>query len=159
MRQVIAGIMIFEIAVISIVGFNNHAITIFLGPAIGIVFAFCLHFFVRQTKITISHHKGIGKAVVTAALLFAYGCYGIIYLMYYVFKMPNTTDMFVIYFAVVTLSSICITIGIAAERKRIRKLNELLQTRKELSVIYKNESGPARSIRTVALDFDKDPWV
>jgi enolase len=73
--------------------------------------------------------------------------------------MPNTTDMFVIYFAVVTLSSICITIGIAAERKRIRKLNELLQTRKELSVIYKNESGPARSIRTVALDFDKDPWV
>lgn len=159
MRQVIAAIITFEIATISIVGFNHKAITIFLGPGIVIVFAFCLHFFVRQTKITISHHKSIGKAIVTAALLFAYGCYGIIYLMYYVFKMPNIADTFVIYFAVVTVSSIVISIGLIAERKRIRKLHELLQTRKELSVIYKNEATPVRSIRTVALDFDKDPWV
>ena len=159
MKWVIAAIVFFEIATITIVGFNTKAITIFLGPGILVVFGFCLHFFVRQAKITISHHKSIGKAIVTASLLFAYGCYGIIYLMYYVFKMPNIADTFVIYFAVVTISSVGIEIGLAAERKRIRKLNELLQTRKELSVIYKNEAGPIRSIRTVALDFDKDPWV
>jgi hypothetical protein len=79
--------------------------------------------------------------------------------MYYVFKTPYVEDTFLVYFLVVTLSSLLMSIGIIAERKRIQKLTELLQTRKELSVIYKNESQPVRSIRTVALDFDKDPWV
>ncbi len=159
MRQLIIGIILFELIVVSIVGFNTKAVTIFLGPSILIVFGFCLHFFVRQTKITISHHKAAGKAIITASLLFAYGCYAIIYLMYYVIKTPYVADTFLIYFLVVTISSLGMCAGIIVERKRILKLTELLQTRKELSVIYKNETQPVRSIRTVALDFDKDPWV
>ena len=159
MKQLIAVILVFEVIVVSVVGFNNKAVTIFLGPSILCVFGFCLHFFVRQTKITITHHKAAGKAIITASLLFAYGCYAIIYLMYYVFKTPYVADTILIYFLVVTVSSILMCIGIFTERKRVQKLNELLQTRRELSVIYKNETQPIRSIRTVALDFDKDPWV
>jgi hypothetical protein len=159
MKQLIAVLLLFQLTVVMIVGFNNKAITIFLGPSILVVFGFCLHFFVRQTKITITHQKAAGKAIITASLLFAYGCYAIIYLMYYVFKTPYVEDTFLVYFLVVTLSSLLMGVGIIAERKRIQKLTELLQTRKELSVIYKNESQPVRSIRTVALDFDKDPWV
>jgi hypothetical protein len=159
MKQVILSIILFQVAVVGIFGFNDEAIAIFLGPGILTVFAFTLHFFVRQTKITITHQKAVGKAIITASLLFAYGCYGILYLMYYVLKTPYIADTFLVYFFVITLSSIGMAIGIIAESKRIRKLNELLQTRKELSVIYKNEAQPVRSIRTVALDFDKDPWV
>lgn len=159
MKHVIISLVLFEIIVVAIVGFNNRAVTIFLGPAILAVFVFCLQFFVRQTKITITHHKAVGKAIITASLLFAYGCYAIIYLMYYVFKTQYVADTFLIYFLVTTVSSLLMGVGIITERKRIQKLNELLQTRKELSVIYKNDTQPVRSIRTVALDFDKDPWV
>jgi len=159
MNRIIAGILVFQVAVVSIMGFNNDAISVFMGPGLVLVFAFSLHFFVRQTKITISHQKAAGKAIITASLLFAYGCYAMLYVVYYVLKMPNIQDTFIIYYAVITLSSAGMAIGIIAESKRVRKLNELLQTRKELSVIYKNETQTARTIRSVALDFDKDPWV
>ena len=158
MKKLIVGILLFQLIVVVLVGFNNTAVTIFLGPAILIEFGFCLHFFVRQTKITITHHKASGKAIITASLLFAYGCYAIIYLMYYVFKTPYVADTFLVYFLVVTLSSLLMCIGIVAERKRVQKLNELLRTRKELSAIYSSEPK-TMTIRRVALDFDKDPWV
>lgn len=159
MHWLIAGLLTFQLAVVGVMGFNSDAISIFLGPGILLVIAFSLHFFVRQTKITISHQKAAGKAIISAALLFAYGCYAILYVVYYVLKMPNIQDTFIIYYSVITISSIGMAIGIIAESKRVRKLNELLQTRKELSVIYKNDTTPVRTIRSVALDFDKDPWV
>ena len=47
--------------------------------------------------------------------------------------------------------------GIVIERKRVQKLNELKQTRKELSIIYK-EKKTACSVKTAILDFDKNQW-
>ena len=159
MYLLIAGIIFFQLIVIFSFGFTTKAVSIFLAPGIISVFAFSLYFFVRHTKISITHYKAVGKAVISASLLFAYGCYAIIYLVYYVLKLPAINDTFLLYYIVVTISSISMAIGIAGESKRVRKLKELLQTRKELSVIYNNEAPTARSIRTLALDFDKDPWV
>ena len=104
------------------------------------------------------YKKGTGKALIAASLLFAYGCYGIIYLMYYIFKTPYVADTFLVYFLVVTLSSLLIPAGIIVEEKRIRKLNELKITRRELSDIYGNEKKAAPIKRTAMLDFDRDQW-
>ncbi len=157
MNFTIVALVLFELGVVLGVGFNTKAVTIFLGPALLTVFAFCLHFFVRQTKIAIVHHKGMGKAIIAASLLFAYGCYAIIYLMYYVFKTPYVADTFLVYFLVATFSSLLMCAGIIIERKRVQKLNELKITRKELSVIYP-ETKTAAPLRTAMLDFDKDQW-
>lgn len=157
MKIVIGLFLLFELSVLLAVGFNTRAITIILGPGLLIVFAFCLHFFIRQTKITIMHHKATGKAIIAASLLFAYGCYGIIYLMYYVFKTPHVADTFLVYFLVVTFSSLLMSAGILIERKRVQKLNELKQTRKELSIVY-NEKSTTTGIRSAMLDFDKEQW-
>jgi hypothetical protein len=157
MRLVILLFMLFEVIILSIVGFNTKAITIILGPGLLVVFGFSLHFFIRQTKITIMHQKGTGKAIIAASVLFAYGCYGIIYMMYYVFKTPHVADTFLVYFLVVTFSSLLMSAGLLIERKRVQKLNELKITRKELSSIYKESSTPS-PLRTAMLDFDKDHW-
>ncbi len=147
----------FEITVVLLKGFTTDAITITLGPALVTVVLFCTTFFIRQTKITIKHQKATGKAIIAASLLFAYGCYTIIYLMYYVFKTPHVADTFLIYFLVSTFSSLLMCAGIILERKRVKKLNELQQTRKELSDIYK-DTKTAAPLRTAMLDFDKDQW-
>jgi hypothetical protein len=157
MKISICTVILFELVVVLAVGFNTKAVTIFLGPALLTVFAFCLHFFVRQTKIAIIHHKGMGRAVIAASLLFAYGCYTIIYLMYYVFKTPYVADTFLVYFLVATFSSLVMCAGIFLERKRVQKLNELKVTRKELSAFYP-ETKTAAPLRTAMLDFDKDQW-
>ncbi len=157
MNITIAAVMLFELGVVLAVGFNTEAVTIFLGPALLIVFGFSLRFFAHYTKIAIVNQKGTGKAVMAASLLFAYGCYTIIYLMYYVFKTPNVDDTFLIYFLVATISSVAMSTGIIIERKRIQKLNELKITRKELSAMYP-ETKTTTPLRTAMLDFDKDQW-
>jgi len=158
MRITICSVIGFEIAVVLLKGYTTDAITIILGPALLTVVFFCAYFFIHQTKITITHHKAMGKAIIAASLLFAYGCYTIIYLMYYVFKTPYVADTFLVYFLVATFSSLLMCAGIIIERKRVQKLNELLQTRKELSELYKEDTKKAAPLRTAMLDFDKDQW-
>jgi hypothetical protein len=157
-KLLILAFIVFEITVIAVMGLNGKAITVMLGPGIVTLITLCLYFFIRQTKITIMHKKATGKALIAASLLFAYGCYGIIYLMYYVFKTPYIEDTFLVYFLVVTLSSLLITAGIIIEEKRIRKLHELKITRQELSDVYAAEKKAVPLKRTAMLDFDRDQW-
>lgn len=161
----IFSFLVFELMVVLLVGFNVEAITIILGPGILIVFSICLFFFIRQSKITVMHRKATGKTLMSAALVFAYGCYGILYILFYVIKPPEgaeqkasqIADTFLIYFLVNTFTSLVLCTGIIFERKRIQKLFELKKARKELHVIYK-DAKKAVPFRTAMLDFDRDPW-
>lgn len=149
--------MVFEAVIIGIYGFTLKAITIVMGPGIMLVLAFTLPFFVRQSKITITNHKATGKAMMTAALLFAYGCYSIIYIMYYLMDFHDVQNTFLVYFFVSSFSSVLICAGIIIEKKRIRKLSELMVVRRELSELYKQDkkTGP---YRPALFDYDKDGW-
>ncbi len=167
MYILIGAFVAFEAVVVIITGFTVKAITIILGPGLVVVVALCLFFFIRQVKMAVMHRKATGKALIVSAVLFAYGCFSFIYLMYYVFKahLDETgkvkaqyqADTFLIYFLVATLSSLLMCAGLIIERKRIRKLNELLITRKELSSLYEG-TKTAVPFRTAMLDFDKDNW-
>jgi hypothetical protein len=167
MRLVILSFIAFELIVATIIGFNINAITIILGVGFLIVLGFSLYFFIRQAKMAIIHRKAMGKALIVSSVLFAYGCFSFIYLMYYVFKAhldehgvvkpQYKADTFLVYFLVATFSSLMMSAGILIERKRIQKLNELKITRKELSSIY-TETKRAAPYRAAMLDFDKDQW-
>jgi len=149
--------LVFELSVVLLVGFNVKAITIVLGPGILVVFALCLFFFIRQSKIVITNRKAMGKTLIAASLVFAYGCYGILYVLFYVIKTQFVADAFLIYFFVVTFSSVFLCTGIFFESKRIQKLFELKKARIELHDIYK-DTKPAAPFITPMLDFDKEPW-
>lgn len=167
MRLLVMSFIVWEAVIITFMGLNIEAITVVLAPGLPLVFGYCLYFFTRQVKLAIVHNKATGKAMIVSSLLFAYGCYTIIYLMYYVFKAhldannkikpQYVEDTFLIYFMVTFISSLLITAGIIIERKRIQKLTELKITRKELSAIYP-ETRRTAPLRTVLLDFDKDHW-
>jgi len=156
MKILILAFAAYEIIIISIFGFNLNAITITIGSGLLLLLSFCVIFFVRQTKITIMHRKATGKALIAGSFLFSFGCYSIIYLMYYIFKTPKAETLLV-YFLVTIFSSTLICAGIIIERKRVQKLNELKLTRKELSIIYKDNT-PATPKKTIMLDFDKEQW-
>jgi hypothetical protein len=156
-KILIVAFIVFELVIISIYGFSIKAITIIMGPSIVLVLGFCVPFFVHQTKITIMHHKATGKALMIASLLFAYGCYSIIYLMYYLLNFRNTEDAFLVFFLVSTFSSLLMSAGIFVERKRVKKLSELKIVRKELSEIYGNDKIAA-PLRPAIFDFDKEQW-
>lgn len=158
MRILTGAFVAFEIIIVSLHGFSVEAITIVMGPGLLLTLGFSATFFVRQTRITIMHQKAAGKAWMTSALIFAYGCYSIIYIMYYLFKVQQQADTFLIYFLVSTLSALLMAVGIFVERKRVQKLHELKVTRKELHELY-NEKKTAVQVRTAAFDFDKEQWT
>jgi hypothetical protein len=157
MRMLTIGFVAFELIVLSIWGFSRDSITIILGPGIALVLTFCIPFFVRHTKMTITHHKAMGKSMMLASLIFAYGCYTIIYIMHYLLKSKNIADTFLVYYFVSTFSSILMAVGIFVERKRIKKFSELKVVRRELSQLYSNEKTAA-PLRSAVFDFDKDQW-
>lgn len=167
MKILALSFVLFEIIVIATIGFNIDAMTIIMGPGLLIIFGLCLYFFIRHARLAIENHKATGKAVIISSLLFGYGCYTIIYLMYYIFKAhigadgkvnaQYMNDTFLIYFIAASLSSVIMCIGLLIERKRIQKLQELKVTRKELSTIY-TETKRAVPLRTAILDFDRDQW-
>lgn len=159
MKWMAALFVAFEIGIVCIYGLTVEAITITLGPGLLLVLGFSVYFFVRQTRITIMHQKATGKALMTASLVFGYGCYAIIYLMYYIFNVQqNAKEAFLIFFFVTTISALLMSTGIFIQRKRVQKLNELKVTRKELSELY-NEKKTTIQIRTAAFDFDKEQWT
>lgn len=167
MKMLNLAFILFEVIVVIFFGYTKDAITITLGPGLAIVFGFCLFFFIRQTKMAISHRKATGKAFISASLLFAYGCFFIIYLMFYIFQTHLSVDKasqqqyiedtFLVFFFVATLSSILMCTGLYIESKRVQKLNELKITRKELSMIYEG-TEKAAPLRAAILDFDRDQY-
>ena len=157
MRAIAFLFIAYEAIILSIYGFSIDAITIIIGPGLLLVLGFGAIFFFRQTRITVMHQKAAGKAFMISALLFAYGCYSIIYMMYYVFKVQHEADTFLIYFLVSTLSAILMSTGILVEKRRVQKLNELKVTRKELSELYKDKKT-AIQLKKAAFDYDKDQW-
>jgi hypothetical protein len=164
MRVLILSFVLFEVAIVLLRGVTKEAITIILAPGLAIVFSFCLYFFIRKAKKAITHRKATGKALIIASLLFAYGCFTILYLMYYVFQThlidgklnrEYLEDTYLVFFFVTTFSSLLMCAGIIIESKRVQKLHELKLTRKELSQIYSG-TEKAAPLRTALLDFKRD---
>jgi small-conductance mechanosensitive channel len=146
MKMVIPAFVLFEIIVIAInhFRFTIQDAIIVLGPGLLLVIGLSLLFFIHQAKITIIHQKAAGKALVISSILFAYGGYSFIYVVYYLLKTPYKTDTFLVYYLVSIFSSLLLSAGIIFERKRVRELKELQTARKELKVVY----GRAEKIET-----------
>jgi len=143
-RMSVLAFLVFELAIVLIYGYNKEALTIIMAPGLAAVLFFTALFFARQIKITIQHQKATGKALMLSSLLFGYGCYALIYVMYYLIQTQDVSDIFVMYFIVTVLSAVLLSIGMIIENKRIRKLKELKLVRKELSMVYGDPSSPKK---------------
>lgn len=152
-KFLIIAFLVFEAIILTVFGLNIYAITIILGPGLALTAIVCAVVFVRQTKIAIINIKALGRSMVAAALCFVYGCYGLIYALFYLNSSPNVEDTFLIYYWASLISASLLSAGLIVECKRISKLHELKKTRKELSSIYSADKSP-RGIQNVKLDFE-----
>lgn len=147
----------FELIVSLIFGYSTKSMVIIMAPGLALLLYVSAWFSLRQIKIAIVQGKGTGKAIMISALLFVYGCYMLIYVFYYLIKSGEVADIYTVYFIAVTISSLLLSIGIIIENKRIRILEELKTTRKELNMLYSN----SQTVKTVSLDpeaFKKNTW-
>ena len=139
MILVAGGFIVFEAIVLALYGFSSKATTIILAPGLVLVLTISVLFFVHQVKISVVYHKAIGKALMVAALLFAYVGYCFVYVVYYLIQPVYKHDAHLVYFLITICSCIVMATGIFIERKRVSQLAEIKTTRRELKAIYGGE--------------------
>lgn len=133
----IFGFIAFEIVVLLLNGFNVNAVKIVLGPDIAVILVLSSLFFLRNVRLAITNQKSLGKAVMVSSVLLAYSIFSLVYIFYYLLKNKQyQQDAQLVYYLVSLLSAVLMSIGIIIEQKRIKKLDELKHTRKELATLY-----------------------
>ena len=147
MMIILAAFIIFEIVLIIMFGITVKTITWTMGPGLLIVFAYSLYYFVYTVKRSFTHNKFISKAIVASGLTFAYGCFTILYLMHYVFTLPEIDNLFLIYYFITIIYCGLLSVGLYMESRRKKKLEELLITRKELMRFFSDDKKPATQKR------------
>lgn len=127
----------FELVIVSIFGYSALAVKIVLGPDIALITVLSFIFFLRNVRLAVMNSKGLGKAVMISSVLLSYSIFSLVYIFIYLVKnLQYRDDARLIYYLVSTLSALLMALGILIEKKRIKKLDELKHTRKELATIY-----------------------
>jgi hypothetical protein len=136
-RTCIYFFLSFEAIILVVFGFNVKAIRIILAPDIALVVAISFSFFLRYVRLSVSHPKNTGKAVMASAIFISYVIFSMVFIFYYLVKNERYhVDAELIYYLVSILSAVLMAMGILIENKRFKKLDELRHTRKELATIY-----------------------
>lgn len=132
----IGGFLLYEIIITFLIGYRPLSVVYIMGPGILIVLAYTFYLFLRQVKFSIMHKKNQGRLVILAAILFAYSCYSLIFYFYYIQNTPYKADTLLLYHVASTISSVLISIGLHLMRKRMKELQSLRITRKELAMFF-----------------------
>ncbi len=127
----------FEAVVLIFFGFSVKTVRIILGPDVAVILTLSFIFFIRNVKLAVMNSKSLGKAIMISSVLVSYVIYSMVYIFYYIIPTKEyQRDAKLIYFLVTILSALLMAAGIFIENKRIKKLDELKHTRKELATIY-----------------------
>ncbi len=126
----------YELIITFIYGFKPVSVTYILGPGLGIILIYSCFLFARQVKFTIVHGKNTGRTLMLASILFVYACYSFIYILYYVQKTNFVRDTYIIYFISSIVSSSLMCVGLIMAKKRLKELDDLRITRKELKLFF-----------------------
>lgn len=132
----LVGFVIFEIFVGILFQFNRESLTYILGPGLLLIFCWSVILFTQHVKLSIEKNKGFGKTFMITSILFAYGCYMIVYYFYYVEKTNDVSDVLLIYYIISIISALLMTIGLILIYQKSRKIEEVQVTRKELAVFF-----------------------
>jgi hypothetical protein len=126
----------YEIVIACVYGLEPGAIVYVMGPGLILILIYAFYLFARHIKITVEFGKNAGRTLMLVSILFAYGCYAIVYYFYYIFKTQEVEDVFFLYYITSFISAIIMTVGLHLIRRRMRELQEVKNTRRELAMFF-----------------------
>lgn len=135
-KYAIYGFVVYEIVIISMWGMNLKSLTAILAVDLAVILIPTFIFFLRQVKLIVTLQKGMSRTLMVSSVLLAYMLYALVYCFFYVLDTPDKRDTILMYYIASFVSTIIMCIGLMSENKRIKKINELRNTRKELASIY-----------------------
>jgi hypothetical protein len=126
----------YEVLITIMFGFKKTSIVYIMGPGLSIIIGYTFFLFMRQVKFSIVHGKNHGRMVMLASIFFSYACYALLYYFYYIQKTPYVNDTQLIYFISTIVSCMAMATGLQLMNKRMKELQSLKTTRKELAMFF-----------------------
>ncbi|HEY1870720.1 MAG TPA: hypothetical protein VGG71_06650 [Chitinophagaceae bacterium] len=127
----------FEVVTLLLFGFSVKAVEIILGPDTILILVLSFIFCIRNVRLAITNSKALGKAVMASSVFVSYAIFSLVYVFYFLLRNPQYQEgARLLYYLVTLLSALLMSAGIVIENKRIKKLGELKNTRRELAAIY-----------------------
>lgn len=125
--------MLFDLVTFLTMGMNIPSLTVIIGPGLLIVTAFGFYFFVDHLKTAIVKRKETGRAFMSGAIVFAYLCFTLIYILFYLMKSDYIRDIYKIYYTTFIIFSTCLITGLLLiMASRNAKKPALINTKKEI---------------------------
>jgi hypothetical protein len=137
----------FEAVILSLFGLTAKSVEIILGPDILLLLVLSFIFSLRNVRLSITNSKALGKAIMASSVFVSYAIFSLVYVFFFLLRNPHYQEgARLLYYLVTFLSALLMSVGIVIENKRIKKLDELKNTRKELAAIYgeRNVSSSAK---------------
>ena len=150
--------IVFEIIVLFIHGYNKTTTNTVLVPGLSMVMLLSLFLFAKQVKVTVVNNKTLGKLLMITSVVFAYAGYSFLFIFFYLLKRLSFTDANLLYFLLTVFSSVLVSAGIYAERRRVNQLREIEQSRRELRELYGDEKKTTTSGEAIVLQLDNREW-
>ena len=107
-----AAYTVFDLVIFLSMGMNILSLTVMIGPGLLIVTVFGFYFFVDHLKTAIIKRQDTGKAFMSGAIVFAYLCFTLIYILFYLMKSDYVRDIYMIYYITFIIFSICLITGL-----------------------------------------------
>ncbi len=130
--------IIYEIIIGIIHGFAPASVIYIMGPGIVLLLIYAVAFFIHYIKLSIEKNTGFGKTFMITSIVFAYGCYAMIYFFYYLQTSSPMDDVFLIYYIASFITSVLMSIGLISYHKRLKQFKDIELTRKELRIFFGN---------------------
>lgn len=128
--------VIYEAMIALLFGFTPQASLYLMLPGLLMIVAYSLYLFIRQVRFTLLHGKNPGRVLMLAAVLFSYGCYLFMFYAYFALGVREISGIYAVHFTASSLAAVMMGAGLFLMRRRIRCLQELTVTRRELQMVF-----------------------
>lgn len=132
----LAAYVAYEAVIFAFHGVEAISVIYIMGVGLLLMLGYSMYYFGEYVKLSLVKSKALGKTLMIASIIFAYGCYGMIYFIYYIQKTSAVADVFIIYYLVSIISSILMSIGLTLVYRRTRQIQEVQRTRRELALFF-----------------------
>ena len=132
---IIGAYIVFDLVICFTMGLTDNTLTVIIGPGLVLITGFGFYFFVGHLKQAISKRKETGKAFLTGATVFAYLCFTLIYILYYLMQSPYLYDIYAIYYSTYIIFAVFLITGLllimSARRQKLKSVPVKKENRKE----------------------------
>lgn len=118
--QLSGAYLLFEL-VVCLLAPPGSVLMICIGPGLVLVIGYAFSFFYKHVETSFIRSKERGKAFMSGSLVFAYACFSFMYIVHYLLRDKNFSDLLRIYQLTLIIFSVAMTLGLVMISRDRRK--------------------------------------